>query len=138
MKKNNFKTTGMYTLATFEYMGLLTYSLMKRSGNSVASGSKLMFVPVYQALKTSCLYVKEKATGSERKKVFLQQIKALENKINHLESKVLFLEKHGIKVKHDICNEKPKPKKEISSDKKSFLQAILNDNKFILGIQPSS
>ena len=134
MKSNSLKTTGLYTLATFEYMGLYTYSLiMKRGGYSVITGSKWMALPVYNAVKTSCVYMKNKLTQKERKKFFLHQIQLLQNKVSQLENKVANIEKFGVAMQSNSNDVKKIRKKEVGSEKKHFLKAILNDNKMILG-----
>ncbi|KPA14284.1 magnetosome protein Mad11 [Candidatus Magnetomorum sp. HK-1] len=138
MKQNVLKQSGKYTIATFEYMGLFTYSLMKRSGIALARGSKISILPAYKATLTTCRYIKDKATGREIKKAYFEKFKSLEEKINFLENKVAFFEKHGIKLKSDSSAEKLKRKKEVGADKKQFLQAILNDNKFVMGLQTAA
>jgi len=138
MEQNVFKKSGKYSLATFEYMGLVSFSFFKRSGIAVAKGSKMTFVPAYQAVLKSCRYFKDKVTGRELKKSYYEKFKFLEEKISFLENKVAFFEKHGIKLKSDLSTDKQKQKKEVSADKKQFLQAILNDNKFVMGLQAAT
>jgi len=135
MKQNIFKKSGKYTIATVEYMGLYTYSLMRRGSGVVVRGSKKSFVPVYNSIVSSYHHIKNKKFKTGLKQAVSKRFTSIEQKIKQLEDKVIYIETHGITLESETSSEQKKQKKVISSDKKQFLQAILNENKFVMGLQ---
>jgi len=121
--------TGRYTSATFEYAGLVSYSLVKRA--TVASGQRLtaMAKPVGWAIARPFVYIKDRTIKILPKRPrYGEDIQRITEKIQGIERRLAEIEKHGVVMTGAAGAEK---KKDISKEQNFLLKAILQENKLL-------
>lgn len=119
-----FNETGKYTCATFEYAGILSYSIVKRGGMAVNKGIRKITTPVAGAISWPFEAVKDTTSA-----VFRgmgghgETIKSLTEKLAKIEERLAEIEKYGVAA--PITADTRKRKKGLAEDKRSVLKEIL-------------
>lgn len=123
-----FNEAGNYTLATVEYSGLVSCSIVKRS----CTASKRMFLriakPTAWALSRPFVVVKGKTAKIFTRKVSSKKVlEDLESRLIKIEKRLAHLEKHG--APHLSEAAVFKKVKKLSEDKRLVLQEIFKETK---------
>jgi len=136
MEKLFLRNAGNYTLATFEYTGLYTYSIIMRTAIALKNKSIEVYNPVLNSITYLCKNIKEKTKKRfqcKYKKIYQEKIIVFEDKFIKIEQKLNEIEKKGITVQppKDVSI---KNKKEIKQGMRMILRSIVNENKELRGI----
>jgi len=114
---NTFNETGKYTLATVEYTGLFSYSILKRGGRAANAGIRTVTRPFG--------FIKARTYGIFRNKAHEEMIRELTEKLAQVEGRLAEIEKYGVAT----ARAAPRRQKAVSDDKKFFLKGILEETK---------
>ena len=126
---NTFHETGKYTCATVEYMGLFSYSVVKRGGLLVTGSVRTVARPVAKVVTWPFEFACGKTTGIFTSKKQKEKIRGLEEKLMDLDQRLTSLEKYGLApVPEDPLAKK---EKDLPEDKRFVLQQILQNTKSI-------
>jgi len=122
---NTFNETGKYTLATVEYTGLFSYSILKKGGRAANAGISMVTRPVVAAATWPFGFIKDRTYGIFRSKEHEEMIRGLTEKLAQVEKRLAEIEKYGVAA----AGVAPRKRKEVSDDKKFFLKGILEETK---------
>ena len=122
---NTFNVTGKYTLATVEYTGLFSYSILKRGGRAANAGIRMVTKPVVTAATWPFGFIKDRTWGIFRSKEHEEMIRGLTEKLAQVEARLAEIEKYGVAT----AGVAPRTKKKVSDDKKFLLKGILEETK---------
>ena len=139
---NTFNETGKYTLATVEYTGLFSYSILKRGGRVANAGITAVTRPVGAAVSRPVGFIREmtpgitavtrpfgfikdKTGGIFRSREHEERIRSLTEKLAEVEERLANVEKYGAGTGVVA----PRVDKKISDDKRSVLKGILEETK---------
>ena len=118
---------GRYSWASVAYTGLVSASLVKRGATASGSAAAKVVSPVAHAVARPFSVVAGTAGKLFKRTAGVdEKTKALEEKVLKLEERVAKLERFGIRA-HPAAFRPVK--KEVSDNKRAFLQAILLENK---------
>jgi len=118
---------GRYSWASVAYTGLVSASLVKRGATASGSAAAKVVAPVAHAVARPFSLVAGTAGKLFKRTVGVdEKTKALEEKVFKLEERVAKLERFGIRSFPAAFRP---VKKEVSDNKRAFLQAILLENK---------
>lgn len=123
---NTFNVTGKYTLATVEYTGLFSYSILKRGGRAANAGIRMVTKPVVTAATWPFGFIKDRTWGIFRSKEHEEMIRGLTEKLAQVEKRLAEIEKYGVAATSAVA---PGKKKKVSDDKKFLLKGILEETK---------
>ena len=122
---NTFNQTGKYTLATVEYTGLFSYSILKRGGRAANEGIKTVTRPVVAVATWPFGFIRDRTYGIFRSKEHEEKIKSLTEKLAQVEKRLAEIEKYGVAT----AGVAPRKQKAVSDDKKFLLKGILDETK---------
>jgi hypothetical protein len=127
---NMIVKTSNYSMAAFEYAGLVSFSYVKRSGQALKCGISKMGPPIKRVTVTPVMYCGQKICGIgnvfKRKNVIEERLLSIVEKLDSIDSRLATIENMGISVA-----ERPKQvkeKKPLNDGKKMLLKAIVSEN----------
>jgi len=125
---NTFHETGKYTCATFEYAGLLSYSMLKRSGNMVFVGVRKVTSPIAVTVCWPYQFIRDKTSSVFNSKEHAEKIDGLTQQLAEIEKRLARIEKNGV-VRVSELSAVQKRKKKLREDKKFVLKGILEETR---------
>ena len=93
---NTFHETGKYTCATVEYAGLVSYSMLKRSGIRVFGGVLKITSPVAATVSWPYGFIRDKTGSIFSNRAHGEKIESLTKQLVDIEKRLAQIEKHGV------------------------------------------
>ncbi|MBW1794568.1 MAG: hypothetical protein JRF30_03290 [Deltaproteobacteria bacterium] len=139
MRKNTMKTKSgrsdtfsearKYGHATVEYIGLVSWSIVERSGVAIRDSTLKIAMPVARNVFEPFVSIKSKTeTLFEKKKYVSKKIKSIEEKMSQIEERLALLEKYGVRLPEKAIRPE---KREIDKETKALLRQIVEANKLL-------
>ena len=125
---NTFHETGKYTCATVEYAGLLSYSMLKRSGIRVFDGVRKITSPVAATVCWPYNFIRDKTGSVFSSREHAEKIDGLTQQLATIEKRLARIEKHGV-VRITEAQAARRRKKKLREDKKIVLKGILEETR---------
>ncbi|MBF0343195.1 MAG: hypothetical protein HQL06_03100 [Nitrospirae bacterium] len=131
--KEVLNETWLYSVASVQYTGLLSYSYMRRGMDLIAPSLGYVTAPIGQSLKYVATPVGYVGQWLKKFRTFFKNIdverdkkmEVIEERVRRIEERLANIEKHGIVVSNDTMTI---IKKEVDEYKKALLRGVLQDN----------
>lgn len=127
-RSERFSEATRYAHATVDYAGLVVWSVISRSSKAIKDSTLAMVMPIARNVCAPFGKIKDKMSAILGAKGYDDdKITDIIERIRTLEERLIFLEKHGVRLAGEP--EYRTKKKELDEERKGLLDLIVEENK---------